>query len=429
MNGFKYRDIFSKIDTDKNMDQRIKNELLYHDTKTENVQKKLQNNSYDMSHRKSFFRSFSKVAAIRQAFPSIVFLTFIVVAFLGIRASLSNGALSPSTDIETDVATAIEITAIPAIEITEVPAIKTTEEHVLETTDVPVIEKTDIAVKETTENSSDENNETPDVETTERITKVTKETFTKVTTEVKVDEASITAKNAETPTVIDGDFYFAYFDVKTKGDVKASIPNLIVRLHGTVSSINSNDLTDIVLIKDGIQIENGISLTDKIKPFKWGYEYITDFYFKFADDNNEPGNYTLTGKYKGVSFKVYNKIIESQVSDIAANPDDLKSVAWAYHTDKAGNPMKISELVFSFSGTQNSFYQSDLTDLKITLNNSEIPFSFGERVFRYLETNGNGSADTSYNLVFNEAFTKSGSYVMTGKYQGKSFTSQEISIP
>jgi hypothetical protein len=94
-------------------------------------------------------------------------------------------------------------------------------------------------------------------------------------TEAPVENPSNAAENAVSKTSEEGDFYFAYFDVITEKNVKAAIPNLVVRLHGTVNSINPSDLTEVVLTLDGVPIGNGIVLTDKINQFRTYKNYAT----------------------------------------------------------------------------------------------------------------------------------------------------------
>jgi len=232
------------------------------------------------------------------------------------------------------------------------------------------------------------------------------------------------------PPENNGDFYFAYFDVRTEGSVKAQVEGLILRFVGFVDSIDPTLLSDVVLTKDGVPVKTSLSLSGIKDQYQFGYTDITDFYFSFNDEITEPGTYGLTGNYNGEWFKVYNKVIESPVSDLPADPSDLRGAGWCFYPGIDGKPMRISELSFFFEGNQNTFYQEDLTDLVITLNGEAIPFSFMDRVFRYYEYNElSGSGDTSFNLVLNEAFTQSGTYVATGVYKGKSFTTMEITIP
>jgi len=232
------------------------------------------------------------------------------------------------------------------------------------------------------------------------------------------------------PPENDGDFYFAYFNVRTENNVKTQIKGLILRFIGFIDSIDPSLLTDVVLTRDGVPVDTGLYMTGHKMQYLWQYREITDFYFDFRDKIIEPGIYGLTGRYNGEWFKVYNKIIEEPVNDTPADASDLVNAGWCYYTGIDGKPISVSELVFRFDGKQNKFYQDDLTELVITRNGVEIPFSFMDHVFRYYEYNDwIGSGDTSFNLVLNEAFTEPGTYVAKGVYRGMPFTSMEITIP
>lgn len=258
----------------------------------------------------------------------------------------------------------------------------------------------------------------------------TSELFTAKVEAKSESKSELTSENSnESDKSTEGDFYFAYFEVLTKENVKVAIPELILRFHGTIESINPKDLTDVVLTRDGVNVKNGLTYSNKVEHFKWGNEDITDVYFTFHTKNTKAGNYSLTGKFKGESFKVYNKIIETPISKKPALAKDLTSVAWMYHPDENGDPQSVSEIVFSFKGRQNTFYPSNLTDLKLTLDGKKIACSFSKDVFRYYEASGDSDADTSYNLILKKVLTKPGTYCLTGKYRGKAFESMEITIP
>jgi hypothetical protein len=249
-----------------------------------------------------------------------------------------------------------------------------------------------------------------------------------LTIKVTAKSESSSEGTSESTKAKEGDFYFAFFDVTAKNTIKVAIPNLILRFYGTIDSINPIDLTDVVLTRDGIKVDNGVTYS-KVEHFQWGNEAVTDVYFLFKTENTEVGNYGLTGKYKGESFKVYNKIIEAPISKKPALARDLTSVAWGYYPDENGDPKSVNEIVFAFEGKQNTFYPSNLTDLKLTLDGKKIDFSYSKDVFRYYEVSGDNDGDTSYNLILMKDLTKPGTYCLTGKYRGKAFKSMEIIIP
>ncbi len=227
----------------------------------------------------------------------------------------------------------------------------------------------------------------------------------------------------------DGDFYFAMLDEVRDNNVKTSIPNLIVRLHGNVDTINPEDLTEVVLTRDGAAVDNALSYTGKKQNFSWQYENITDFYFAFDRVITEPGIYGLTGRYKGVSFEVTNKALEAAVTAEAADGEDLLYAAVLGSIDENGEYIRLTELSFAFDGLQNTFYPSDLTDCVLTRNGKEVSFDYMGDIFRYYETYNGIPPFTSYHLILQEALTEPGAYVLTGKYQGIPFASITASIP
>jgi Sec-independent protein translocase protein TatA len=423
----KLKEFFTKIDTDTGMDHRIKNKLLYYDI--ENIQEGRKRH-YDRRYRKTFRESSSGRTIFRTMLPSLVILVFIAVILFGIRANLFRSASDPedsmnaarrsagqySSDLATGSESVVDENGVDNSQ--EQSAVQATTEAVLN--------------QDTTINESSGEKETTEIKDSDPL-----DTLQNKVTNTSVSESNGTDSNATAAEAFQsaeskatgGEFYFAWFDVITENNVKASIPNLIVRFHGSLDSMDPSDLTDIVLTRDGVPVDNSITFTGKVDQFKWSNEDITDFYFSFATDNREPGNYGLTGKYKGMTFTVYNKIIEAAVSDAAADPDELNSVSFCYLPDEKDKPKQITELVFNFNGLQNAFYQADLAELKLTCNDEELPVSFEAQVFRYYEANMNNTGDTSFNLVLKEPFTQSGTYTVTGKYQGVEFTSMEIVIP
>lgn len=247
---------------------------------------------------------------------------------------------------------------------------------------------------------------------------------------VKAAESGKTSnESTESSKGKEGDFYFAYFDVNTQNNIKAAIPGLVLRFYGTIESINPADLTDLVLTRDGVKVNNSISYNNKVVNFTWGYEEVTDVYFSFKTNNRKTGNYGLTGKYKGESFQVYNKFVETPINKNPALAKNLISVYWSYSRDENNNITSVNEVGFEFKGRQNTFYPSNLKDLVLTLDGKEIPFSFSQFISRYFEANQDNTGDTSYHLILKKALTKPGTYCLTGKYRGKVFKTDEIIIP
>lgn len=228
---------------------------------------------------------------------------------------------------------------------------------------------------------------------------------------------------------IDGEFYFAYFDVLTEDVRKVAIPSVILRYHGTMDSFNPEDLSDFVLTRDGEVIANVATYQGRFEQSEWRYENITDFYFEFDSVNTEVGNYGFQGTYQGKAFKVTNKILEAPINDSSANKDDFTNASWCYYTDPKDQPKALSELVFCFDGLQHTFYLEDVTDLKIFKDGVEIPYSIQDYVFRYHESFYEDMIETSYQVLLEDQICDPGSYYFTGKYQGLEFRSCELNIP
>jgi len=227
-----------------------------------------------------------------------------------------------------------------------------------------------------------------------------------------------------------GEFYSAIFALNHgENDLKIGIPSIFMRFYGIQTYINTDDFTDMVLTRDGIPVDNKLTYTGVFHQGEWWIGEITDFYFAFEYENLEPGRYGFTGKYKGVPFEVYNKIIEaSPLGDTPANPDYLCYVSWVssglYGREGA---YALSSIGFNFHGTQQTFYKSDLTDLKLTLNGEEIEFMLLDSYSRYLECFGD-EVQTGFHWHFEKPFTTPGIYQMTGNYMGKPFASEIIEI-
>ena len=392
------------IDTDLACDDRIKDELRFCEFYEENEKSVFSLKEKSAIKKHPIFTALQSISMAGRLLTSLAFLAILLIVFISahihLRSTVPTNNNSSNSPITQESEGNKDISQNTVVEAEENTTIDPT--------------------KDTTENTAEKAIKGEDIYTTIDSTEDLKDT-----TEVEKD-SYVAAPNDDAQA---GDFYFAYFDVVIDGNVKASIPSLGIRFHGLVDSINPDDLTDILLTRDGVPVDNGITLTNRIDQFEWDYEYITDFYFKFTTNNTEPGNYGLTGKYKGVPFEVYNKIIEAEITDVAANPDDLNQVTFMGRMDEEDNWESFSELVFSFYRLQNSFYVSDLSDLKITCNDKEVPYSFESRVFRYYEVSSDSNADTSFNLVLKDRFTDPGVYVISGKYRGIPFISYEMTIP
>ena len=129
-------------------------------------------------------------------------------------------------------------------------------------------------------------------------------------------------------------------------------------------------------------------------------------------------------------FEISKRLIEpSPLPKTPANPDNLTRATMPYYAGKNGEILSVAGLFFDFDGLQYSFSISDLTDLKLTLNGNEIEFSLHSNVSRnvsYREYSNDFT--TSYTLDFKETYSTPGKYKITGKYRGKAFESDVMTI-
>ncbi len=426
----KFRELYSRIDTDISMDHRIKNRLLYYDNTKETEDR----NGYGESYDRSSHTALSKFRKLKLILPSLGVLIFVAIILIGFRANLfskapehETAASSGQSPDESGLSSLLDRLLGDAEGNSEPGITDKSQGKVSE--DPAIIEDSNNTEEDLNEKSLPKSISEVTPDDTTKGTEVKPVNPSEISPDSNQTDVPVTDTKTEKAVPVAGDFYFAHFDVLTKGSVKASIPSLVIRLYGNVDSIDPADLSDIVLTRNDVPVDNSITANYRKVQFTWGYEEVTDFYFDFVTTNTEPGVYNLTGKYKGVPFDVYNKILEAAVTEEPADGEDLTSVGWAFKPDKNDKPMIISELVFYFEGLQNSFYVTDLTDLKVTLNGKEIPFSLEERVFRYYELSLDNVGETSFNLILENKLSDSGVYSLTGVYRGKSFTSMDITIP
>jgi hypothetical protein len=239
-----------------------------------------------------------------------------------------------------------------------------------------------------------------------------------------------------TPVENADDFDLAMFDLardSESGTMNRGLPSLTLRFNGTFNEIDPDDLTDIILTKDGIVIENNLTYNGRFEYGFWWNGAMTDFYFDFDFENTEPGIYRLTGKYKGVDFEVGNTVVETYpLGDEPANPDDLIGVGfvgmpidpWDRYSGMGG----LMEITIQFSGVQQAFCMSDLTDLKLTLNGEETPFEVWENVvMRYVHILDNRPM-TSFHLILIDPLDMPGTYQVSGYYRGTAFYSFPIEV-
>lgn len=406
-----YKNIFSKIDTDPMMDCRIKNKLLNYDYENYDGIRNM-NKSYVRVYIGGKKRIMSKLVP---AGISVAFLALLVILLMGSSGKVKKDEIAPASENRSPMGQIEEMKDTDSEKIGEVNLVvnklENSDDMQLTIDEIPD-ELKEFIGNSTTEvdiafNSSGESeNTSPIVEPNE-------------------SNGEHTAKDKGEK----GEFYLAYFDVNSTREYKYAISGLIIRLKGFVDTINPEDLTDLILTRDGIPVINEISKEYTVNQFVWSYEEVTDFYFSFETINCEPGVYGLTGKYKGKEFSVYNKVIEEKLDDLPADPMALIDAHWVYYPDKDGKPQEVSEVMICFSGTQSKFNLDDVTDLQLTIDGVIIEdYAFMSDVFRYLEVVGE-SVETKFALVFKEPFTESGTYVISGKYMGVPFTSAEIKIP
>ncbi|MCL2517489.1 MAG: hypothetical protein FWF15_02885 [Oscillospiraceae bacterium] len=241
----------------------------------------------------------------------------------------------------------------------------------------------------------------------------------------------LTACSAKTPRAKDIDT--AFLDLtyeKLEGDLiggHSGISKIIIKFNGAFDNINIKDFTEMILTRNGIPANSKLKYDGEY----YKLDEMTWFYLSFETEIREPGIYDFTGKYKGVEFNNFNRIIveKTPLTDTPANPDDLYAVSHGGRGDESSIAMiALKFFSFQFSGIQQSFYISDLTDLEFTLNGQKLEFSFIGHVVRYLYVLPNDDFDTHYALNLNEEFSDLGNYKLTGNYKGKPFT-MEFTLP
>ena len=203
--------------------------------------------------------------------------------------------------------------------------------------------------------------------------------------------------------------------------LKTGIRGVEMRISDAQDGFDANDFTDMVLMRDGVVVNNRLTLKSGVNQGALASrEIIADAYLEFESENNEPGVYSMTGKYKGVEFTVYSKIIEDSIDNTPASPDNFLGAGIVYQSGENGLPLSVGEISFHFSGVQQSFFQSDLAGIILTLNGEIIPLNVHDHIFRYLEV-GYSAVSTSYNLILKERLTTPGVYQLSGYYSEKPF--------
>ncbi len=429
----KLKDLFSRINIDDAMDQRIKNHLLHKEDRY--YEGDIRETQYrHKGHRVSLIRVLASVVLSVSALVLVVAMLYglksVIVHFNDSwRNSVSSEGPGDLTEDQGDESSTDD--GIPASEkpeseddkIDDQPDKKDDEPESADSGDTSGTGDEDKGDGNATEDSSEMESGS---ENNDSIVNDEKKPGEEPGTQN--NQGTLPVENT-TPKSSTATLDSVFFDTIADGSKKVSIPSLIIRFYGVVESINPADLTDVVLTRDGVPVDNKVIYTGRFKSGKWQNKAVTDFYFEFEHNNVEPGVYDLTGKYQGKSFDVYEKIIEAEITDEPANPDDLWYVSWSYSTDANDNAKSLSELVFGFWGRQNKFYITDISELKVCLNGEEIPIDLSNRIFRYCESQGTGSEYTMFNIILNKKLESSGLYKVTGKYRGKDFVSMDIEIP
>ncbi|MCL1807530.1 MAG: hypothetical protein FWG31_07505 [Oscillospiraceae bacterium] len=231
-----------------------------------------------------------------------------------------------------------------------------------------------------------------------------------------------------------GDFYYGYFDLNFNSGRLIDIPSFIIRVHGHANTIDINDLTDIVLTRDGVPVANGLSYSGVFNQtvwyspndtWIWGWE-VTDFYFSFNSPNTTPGEYWLTGKYKGIPLfsDNSNTVVEEALGNNPADPSDLQGAGCGGMGRDGGGLREISSFSLYFNGIHDTLSITDITDLRVYLDGIEITVPLLSLVTRYRYSDRTGFA-----IEFSSILDKPGQYTITGKYRGASFEVTEEILP
>ena len=222
--------------------------------------------------------------------------------------------------------------------------------------------------------------------------------------------------------------YIAFFEVDSTLGTINSIIGVTVRFYGHVSAIDPVDFTDFVLTRDGVKIDNPVVMNKSITQTEWGSEKVTDVYFEFKQTITEPGRYGFTGRYGATPFTVTDKVIEAPGKNKPADPDKFQSSQFSHTYGPKGGLESIVGVTFTFAGQHEDFSISDLTNLKLTRDGSEIKFSLTPEVFRYLGVEFAGMT-TTFALVFtDDGFIAPGTYKLTGEYRGRTFSTYSATL-
>jgi len=205
--------------------------------------------------------------------------------------------------------------------------------------------------------------------------------------------------------------------------INPEIRNVMLSFSGSFNYIDPNDLTDMVLTRDGKPIESKAVYNGK----RYDYGSETRFVFDFVQINTEPGVYSYSGKYKGVPFTISNKlIIEKQpIGEAPANKNDIlrADIIIAISSDRVYHKAQAIEILFK--GIQPALYLADLTELKLMIDGRETPFALSGRVVRYLGIRDGDTVVTEFHLYLQEAISvsayESSRITITGKYMGVPF--------
>ena len=223
------------------------------------------------------------------------------------------------------------------------------------------------------------------------------------------------------------DYIDVWFNNTWISGVNTSISGITVIFNGSFTDIDPDAFTDMILKHDGIPVNSKLAYKGRQTDSN-GYVGSTGFIFEFERENSRAGVYSFSGKYKGMPFySNFSQLVEHTVSAVPANPNDLWEIgfmSYYYHGTQEGG---IDGFQIRFKGLQQTLYLSDLTDMKLYVNDREVAFAISHEFFRHAYVSDN-EIITQYQLHFQKPLTHAGIYRLTGKYMGMPFKSSECGL-
>lgn len=210
--------------------------------------------------------------------------------------------------------------------------------------------------------------------------------------------------------------------------LKTAFGKVTVRYEGAFDDIDTGDFTDINLKWNGDPLEFSFSLARKATNGS-DYGFVTDIYLDITSKYTKPGMYSFSGKYKGVPFILYIKVIPERDANIPADPAALTHLSVTYLPVDEAESRPVSDISFHFAGAQQWFTAYDLRDARLTCGGVEVPVNIHDYIVRHFVYDEDGNiAETVFTLVFINPLTSPGIYRLSGYYRDEPFNLSWIQL-